>query len=93
MSKASEWANRLAISKAAIDETKANRPNGFCLHLNAVERLYVNVDDAGSPRLSMSQGDYSIENKQLLELATWILETFGESPSPGPTRANSPEET
>ena len=81
MSKASEWANRLVISKAAIDETKADRPNGFCLHLNAVERLYVyvNVNDDGSPRLSMSQGDYSVDDKRLLELATWILETFGES--------------
>ena len=82
MSKASEWTTELSVAEQAVYDAEQVKPKGWALVLNTKDKHYFSVERSGKARLCTpdARNGYEIEPKDLLDLARWILDTFGEAP-------------
>lgn len=89
MSKASEWATKLALAGAALSDVRAERPEGCDVYVGDAW-LKGRVGESGRPQIVMERGGVEVspggevraENMRfLLDFARWILATFGDEPT------------
>ena len=82
MSKASEWIDRTRAAESVLYDAEQTRPPGWALQLNLKDKHYYSVEKNGMARLCTpeARNGYEIEPKDLLALAQWIVDTFGNAP-------------
>ena len=83
MSKASEWAKKLADASLVVEKTMEERPQPSPqVYVSGLNNIYFAVDTEGHPLMYVDTKPHDIrwaeDFKRLLDLARWILDTFGE---------------